>query len=116
MLARAASLVAAIVVAGALAGCVDPLSAARGTCEAQSVGEQRCRALVTDAGARLPTDKPPITGVEVRLAGLEDRDTLRDQTLVAFVRFSFLDGSSAELPVFCGPRLARTAACIETEP
>jgi hypothetical protein len=113
---RAASLAAGLVVAGALAGCVDPLSAARGTCQSQAVGEQRCRAIVADAGSRLPPDNPPITGVEVRLAGLEDRDTLRDQTLVAFVRFSFLDGSSEEVPVFCGPRLARTAACVETAP
>ena len=116
MWARAASLAAAVVVAGVLGGCVDPLSAARGTCQAQSVGEQRCRAIVTDAGTRLPPGTPPITGVEVQLAHMPDRTALRDQNLVATVRFSFLDGSSAEVPVFCGPRLAHTAACVETAP
>jgi len=100
----------------ALAGCVDPVAAARGTCQAQDVGELRCRALVTEAGSRLPPDRPPITGVEVHIARMPDRVTLRDQNLVATVRFSFLDGSSEEVPVFCRPRLVDTAVCVETAP
>ena len=110
------ALAAVVVVAGAVAGCVEPLAAARGSCQAQDVGEQRCRAIVADAGTRLPPGKPPITGVEVQLAHMPDRTALRDQNLVATVRFSFLDGSAAEVPVFCGPQLAQTAVCIETEP
>ena len=116
MWTRSASFASAIIVAGALAGCVDPLAAARVTCEAQDVGEQRCRAIVADTGTRLPAGKPPITAVEVLLAHMPDRTALRDQNLVATVRFSFVDGSSAEVPVFCGPRLARTAVCVETAP
>ena len=114
--ARLGGLVALVLAECALGGCVDPLSAARGTCAAEHVGELRCRAIVTEAGSRLPPDRPPITGVEVRLARPEDRDTLRAQTLVASVRFAFLDGSAQEVPVFCGPRLARTAVCVETAP
>ena len=107
---------AGLAVAGAIGGCVDPLSAASGSCESQDVGERRCRAIVTEAGSRLPTGRAPIAGVEVHIARMPDRSSLRDQTLVATVRFSYLDGSADEIPVFCGPRLARTAVCLETGP
>lgn len=110
------TLAAGLLAVGGLAGCVDPLAAARGSCQAQDVGELRCRAIVTEAGSRLPAGHPPISGVEVHLAGLPDRHTLRDQTLVASVRFSYLDGSADEVPVFCRPRLARTPVCLETAP
>jgi hypothetical protein len=110
------TLAAGLVLAGALAGCVDPRSAARGSCQDQDVGELRCRAIVSDAGSRLPGGRAPITGVEVHIARMPDRTTLRDQTLVATVTFSYLDGSTDEIPVFCGPVLARTPVCVETTP
>ena len=93
------------------AGCVDPAAGAGGSCAAQDVGELRCRAIVTEAGTRLPEGAAPIIGAEVRLATPADRDTLREQQLIATVRFSFLDGSAAEIPVFCAPRLAETLVC-----
>jgi hypothetical protein len=92
------------------AGC-DPATGAAGSCAAQDIGELRCRAIVSQAGAQLPSGSAPIVGAEVRVATPADRDTLRDQQLVATVRFSFLDGSAAEVPVFCGPRLAETLVC-----
>jgi hypothetical protein len=96
-------------------GCIDPASGARDSCAAQHVGELRCRAIVADAGARIPAGSAPIVGTEVRVATAGDRDTLRAQQLVATVRFSFLDGSATEVPVFCGPRLAATLVCSEVE-
>jgi len=94
-------------------GCVDPAAAARGSCRAQDVGELRCRAIVADAGARMTRDTPPVVGVDVRMATTADRLTLRSQQLVAVVRFAFVDGSAQEVEVFCAPRSARTALCVE---
>lgn len=93
-----------------VAGC-DPATGAAASCAAQDIGELRCRAIVTEAGAKLPEGSTPIVGAEVRVATPADRDTLREQQLVATVRFSFLDGSAAEVPVFCAPRLAGTLVC-----
>jgi hypothetical protein len=109
-------LLAALVAAVLAGGCVDPAAGARGSCAAQDVGDLRCRAIVTEAGTRLPAGAAPIIGAEVRVATPSDRDTLRAQQLVAMVRFSFLDGSATEVPVFCGPRLARTLVCTEIQP
>jgi hypothetical protein len=108
--------VAAIVIAVAACGCVDPAAGARGSCAAQDVGDLRCRAIVTEAETRIPAGAAPVTGAEVMVATPADRDTLRAQQLVATVRFSFLDGSAADIPVFCGPRLARTLVCSEVQP
>ena len=106
-----------LVILGSLvAACLDPAGAARDTCRSEGVGEQRCRAIVNVAASKAPAGHPPVIGVEVRLAEPADRDTLRDQQLAAIVRFSYLDGSGEEIPVFCGPRLADTAVCIETAP
>ena len=102
-----------IVAVGTLAGCVDPAAGALGSCASQDVSEVRCRAIVTDAGTRVPADSAPIVGAEVQIATPADRDTLRAQQLVATVRFTFLDGSVTAIPVFCGPRLARTPVCSE---
>jgi hypothetical protein len=103
--------------AGMLAGgCVDPATGAEGSCAAQDVGQLRCREIVNEAGARLPDGGAPIIGAEVRMPALADRDTLREQQLVATVRFSFLDGSAVEVPVFCAPRLADTLVCKEPAP
>ena len=93
-----------------LTGC-DPAASASGSCVAQDVGERRCRAIVADAGSRLPAGRAPIVGTDVQMATPADRYTLREQQLVATVRFSFLDGSAAEIPVFCAPRLAETLVC-----
>jgi hypothetical protein len=95
------------------AGCVDPATGAAGSCAAQDIGELRCRAIVAAAGARLPSGSAPVIGAEVRVARPADRDTLREQQLVATVRFSFLDGSATEVPVFCAPRLADTLVCTD---
>lgn len=94
-------------------GCADPAAAARGSCRAQDVGELRCRAIVADASARMARGAPPVVGVDVRMATAADRVTLRSQQLVAVVRFAFLDGSAQEVEVFCAPRSARTALCVE---
>jgi hypothetical protein len=110
-----ASLVASLVAVLA-GGCVDPAAGARGSCAAQDVGELRCRVIVTEAGTRIPAGAAPVIGAEVMVATPADRDTLRAQQLVATVRFSFLDGSAADVPVFCGPRLARTLVCAEVQP
>ena len=109
---RAAAIAAALLAGG----CVDPAAGARGSCAAQDVGEQRCRAIVAEAGARIPAGSAPVIGAEVRVATPADRDTLRAQQLIATVRFSFLDGSASEIPVFCSPRLARTLVCMEVQP
>ena len=109
-------LVPALVLAVLAGGCVDPAAGARGSCAAQDVGELRCRAIVTEAGMRIPAGAAPITGAEVFVAAPEERDTLREQQLVATVRFSFLDGSATDVPVFCGARLARTLVCTEVQP
>jgi hypothetical protein len=109
-------LVAALLAAPFACGCVDPAAGARGSCAAQDVGELRCRAIVTEATSRIPAGAAPVIGAEVLVAAHEDRDTLRAQQLVATVRFSFLDGSASEVPVFCGPRLARTIVCNEVQP
>jgi hypothetical protein len=102
--------IALAAVAGA--GC-DAAAAARGSCAAQEVSERRCRALVADAWRRLGSTGAPVVGAEVTMARPADRDTLRAQQLVATVRFSMLDGSARDVPVFCAPRLARTAVCGE---
>ena len=107
---------AAAVVVVAVAGCVDPAAGARGSCAAQDIGDLRCHAIVTEAGTRIPAGAAPITGAEVLVATPADRDTLRAQQLVATVRFSFLDGSVTDIPVFCGPRLERTLVCTEVQP
>jgi hypothetical protein len=109
-------LVAAIVVAVLAGGCVDPAAGARGSCAAQDIGDLRCRAIVTEAQTRIPAGAAPITGAEVLVATPADRDTLRAQQLVATVRFSFLDGSASDIPVFCSPPLQRTLVCTEVEP
>ena len=107
---------AALVAAALLATGCDPATGAAGSCAAQDVGELRCRAIVTDAGTRLPDGSAPIIGAEVRMATAADRDTLREQQLIATVRFSFLDASAAEVPVFCAPRLAQTLVCTDPAP
>lgn len=108
------ALVASLGAASLLAaGCLDPASGAVGSCAAQAIGELRCRAIVTEAGRRLPPGGTPLLGAEVVVATPADRDTLREQQLVATVRFSFLDGSAAEVPVFCAPRLAATLICTD---
>jgi hypothetical protein len=100
--------------AGLLAGgCVDPASGAQASCAAQGVGELRCRAIVNEAGTRLPSSAVPLLGAEVILAVPADRDTLREQQLIATVRFSFVDGSATDVPVFCPPRLADTLICAD---
>ena len=97
----------------AAGGCLDPAAGARGSCAAQDVDELRCRAIVADATRRMPPDSPPVIGAEVIVATPDDRDTLLEQQLVATVRFSFLDGSAADVPVFCGPRQSATLLCTE---
>jgi hypothetical protein len=109
-------LVALLALGTAAGGCVDPAAGARGSCAAQDVAELRCRAIVTEAGPRIPPGSAPIIAAEVRVATPEERDTLRAQQLVATVHFSLLDGSAADIPVFCGPRLARTIVCTEPVP
>jgi hypothetical protein len=94
-------------------GCSDPVSAGRDACLEGGIGELRCAAIVRDATARLDPGRPPLIGVDVRLATQADRTTLRDQLLVAVVRFSFLDGSASDIPVYCGPRSRRTAVCAD---
>lgn len=96
------------------AGCADA-AAARGSCRAQGVGELRCRAIVADAARRVRPDTPPMIGVDVRMATPADRTTLRGQTLLAVVRFAFLDGSSQEVEVFCGGWRGDRAVCVETQ-
>ena len=114
---RAPLWIGGAIVGGMLAAsCVDPAAGARGSCAAQDVGDLRCRAIVTEAGTRIPAGAAPIIGAEVRIATPADRDTLRAQQLVATVHFSFLDGSATDVPVFCGPRLARTLVCTEVQP
>lgn len=95
------------------AGCSDPVAAGREACVAGGIGVVRCRAIVGDAAARVDPDRPPLIGVDVRLATQADRVTLRDQLLVAVVRFSFLDGSASDVPVYCGPRSRWTAVCLD---
>ncbi len=95
----------------AVAGCADPAAAARESCDAQGVGERRCRALVAEGLAGLDPGRPPITGVTVHVATPADQTTLRAQQLVAVVRVSFLDGSAQEVQVFCQPRDAGSLAC-----
>ena len=114
MAARGGAVGALGIVASALlvAGC-DPATGAAGSCADQDIGELRCRAIVTEAGAQLPSGSAPIIGAEVVVATPADRDTLREQQLIATVRFSFLDGSATEVPVFCGPRLAETLVCTD---
>src|SRR5690349_22097292 len=67
-------------------GCADPASGAQGSCAAQDVGEARCRAIVNEAGTRLPQGGAPIIATEVRIPTLADRETLREQQPVAPVR------------------------------
>ena len=108
--------VGAGLLAASLVAACDPAGAAGASCATQDVGDLRCRAIVAEAGTKLPGGRAPIIGAEVRLATLADRDTLREQQLVATVRFSFLDGSSTEVPVFCSPRLVDTLVCKDPAP
>jgi hypothetical protein len=95
------------------AGCADPVAAGQEACVSAGIGAVRCRAIVRDAAARIDAGRPPLIGVDVRVATQADRTTLRDQLLVAVVRFSFLDGSASEIPVYCGPRSRWTAVCVD---
>lgn len=110
---RGSRLAAAVAVGGlamTLAAC-GGLEAARGSCEREGVGDVRCAAIVDEAAAHLEEYSPPTVGVEVRMADAGDRQTLRDQRLVAFVTFAFLDGSRREVRVFCRPALDPHGVC-----
>lgn len=93
------------------AGACGGLEAARGSCEREGVGDARCAAIVDEAAAHLEEGTPPTVGVEIRMADAGDRQTLRDQRLVAFVTFSLLDGSRREVRVFCRPALDPHGVC-----
>jgi len=94
-----------------LEGCA-ALSPAADGCAAMGMSIPRCQAIVEHARRQLG-DRPPVTDVTVEAVTQADRDTLRAQTLVAVVRFAFVDGTEARIQVFCGGQTARTLVCTD---
>jgi hypothetical protein len=106
------TILAALAIAAALAGCGVTGEAPQAGCAAMSVSLQRCEAMVEEARARLD-EHPPVVGVVVIPALQDAKLTLRAQNLLATVRFTYVDGSSDEIPVFCGPGGIPRPACSD---
>jgi hypothetical protein len=106
-------LVAALVLlAAVLAACDALANTPQQGCAELGVTIQRCEAIVDEARGRLGAHQT-IAQIVVIPATQADRTTLRAQHLLATVRFTFTDGTSELVPIFCGPAGLPRLACMD---
>jgi hypothetical protein len=100
------------IVAASLAGCGVIGDGPQAGCSSMGVSAQRCEAMVAEARGQLG-EHPPVVGIVVIPVLQDEKTTLRAQNLFVNVRFTYVDGTSDTVPVFCGAARLSRPACTD---